>query len=114
MKVDSNDPRPSYVQVTDDLRAAIESGDLGPGQRLASGRDLAGQYGVALMTAQRAIDVLRAEGLVTSHQGRGVFVRAEPSEGTADPIDAVRGEVNDLKQRVSDLEARLNKLTSGE
>ncbi len=48
----TNDPRPPYLQVADDLREAIRSGQYEPGQRLPGGRELAKQYGVALMTLQ--------------------------------------------------------------
>lgn len=107
MKVDSNDPRPSYAQVAARLRAAIEAGDLGSGQRLPSGRALADEYGVALMTVQKAIDVLRADGLVTSHQGRGVFVSADTPTTTVDPLNELKAELGDLRRRVANLEARL-------
>lgn len=37
------------------------------------------RYGVARQTVQNAIDLLRAEGLVSSRAGSGVFVRERPS-----------------------------------
>ena len=50
------------VQVADELRAAIGSGRYAPGERLPSHRDLAREYGVALMTMQRALGALADEG----------------------------------------------------
>ncbi len=110
MKVETNDPRPAYVQIADDLRKAVESGDLAPGARLPSGRDLAARYGVAVMTVQRALGELRAEGLVTGGDRRGVFVR-RPEEEPGSPKDeltALREMVVDLAERVSALESRLS------
>ncbi len=72
--VNPNDPRPPYVQIADDLRSAITGGTLKPGDRIGSGRELAKRYGVAPMTVTNAISALRDEGLLTSWQGRGVFV----------------------------------------
>lgn len=84
MSVSDNDPRAPYTQVADDLRAKIDHGDLTPGQRIPSGRDLSKTYGVALLTAQRAVEMLKGEGLLVSHPPRGVFV-AVP--GDAKPVD---------------------------
>jgi GntR family transcriptional regulator len=61
MQVETNDPRPPYVQVADGLRHAIQSGELAAGTKLPSGRELASEWGVALMTLQKAIDQLRVE-----------------------------------------------------
>jgi DNA-binding transcriptional regulator YhcF (GntR family) len=80
--LDPNDPRPPYVQIASSLRAAIQARTLKPGDKLPSGTDMAKQYGVARMTVQQAIRVLREEGLLVSRQGTGVFVR----ERTERPI----------------------------
>src|SRR6266545_3826619 len=76
MSLDPDDPRPPYVQVANALRDAITSGTLRPGEKLPSGSDLAERYGVARMTVQNAVRLLRDEGLIVSRQGSGVFVRA--------------------------------------
>ncbi|TCO33012.1 regulatory GntR family protein [Kribbella steppae] len=107
MTVDINDPRPPYVQVADGLRAAIRSGDLAPGVRLPSGRELASEWGVALMTLQKAVDLLRDEGLVYSQQGRGVFVAAAGTERPADELIALRETVENLERRLAVVEERL-------
>lgn len=65
-------------QVAAALRAAIESGELGPGDKLPSERDLAATHQVARNTAREAVRQLAEAGLVTAQHGRGVFVRAKP------------------------------------
>lgn len=70
-----DDPRPPYQQVANLLRAAILTRTFQPGEKLPSGPELAKRYGVARMTIQQAIRVLRDEGLIVSRQGSGVFVR---------------------------------------
>jgi GntR family transcriptional regulator len=72
------DDRPPYRQIADHLRAAIERGELRPGDRLPSEAALMKHYQVARMTARQAIQELRSEGKVVSEQGRGVFVRQAP------------------------------------
>lgn len=81
-ELDPNDPRPPYQQVANALRASILTKTLKPGDKLPSGADLGKRYGVARMTVQQAIRLLRDEGLVVSRQGSGVFVR----ERTERPI----------------------------
>ncbi len=61
-----------YQRIAGELRAQIASGELA-GQ-LPSRMALAERYGVASMTVQHAIDVLKGEGVVYAVPGMGVFV----------------------------------------
>ncbi|MFI0453406.1 GntR family transcriptional regulator [Actinomadura sp. 6N118] len=58
-----------------DMRARIMAGDLEPGTKLPSTARLVEEFGVANTTVQKALAVLKAEGYLTSRQGKGVFVR---------------------------------------
>ena len=111
MKPDTNDPRPAYVQVADDLRASIASRALKPGDRLPSGRDLARRYGVAPMTISHALGVLREEQLVEAYPGRGVFITDRSASGPGrdearqDPaITSLRDDLDQLAERVARIE----------
>ncbi|TCC35103.1 GntR family transcriptional regulator [Kribbella sindirgiensis] len=106
MQVDNDDPRPPYAQVADGLRRAIETGELPAGTKLPSGRELAQQWGVALMTLQKAVDQLRSEGLVYSQQGRGVFVAATDKPRQLNVL-ALQEIVDDLSRRLEAVEQRL-------
>ncbi len=75
MALDPDDPRPPYQQVANSLRAAILTRKFTPGEKLPSQSDLAAHYGVARMTVQQALRLLREEGLILSRTGSGVFVR---------------------------------------
>lgn len=77
MTINPADPRPPYQQLADELRAALASGELGPGDPLPSVRDLAARYRVSNTTASRAIESLKAEGLVDTRPGRGNVVRSK-------------------------------------
>ena len=107
MQVEANDPRPPYSQVADGLRAAIQSGDLAAGTKLPSGRELAKEWGVALMTLQKAIDQLRDEGLVYTQRGRGVFVASPDGRPQIDDLSSLRETVEELRQRLEVVEERL-------
>lgn len=59
------------------LRAAIESGELKPGDRLPTQQELCTTYGVSRPVVREAVSLLKSEGLVISQQGRGQFVNPE-------------------------------------
>lgn len=50
-------------------------GDLSPGTQLPSTAQLVAQYGAANATIQHALKVLKDEGFLDSHVGKGVYVR---------------------------------------
>ena len=64
---------PAYERLAVALRAAILDGGLTG--RLPSQRALATRYGVTPDVARQAVEVLRGEGLVTTRQGSGTYVR---------------------------------------
>lgn len=80
--LDPDDPRPPYRQVANHLRAAILTGEFEPGDQLPTGGQLSEMYGVARMTIQKAIQILRKEDLIVSRQGSGVFVRGRATTAT--------------------------------
>jgi hypothetical protein len=63
--------RPAAARLADALRARIARGELAPGQRLPGIHVLAQQSGFGSKTVVRALDELRAEGLVVGGIGRG-------------------------------------------
>ena len=64
---------PSYRQLAGKLRAAIESGEIAPGEPLPSLSYLVQETGLAGNTVRKAIGVLADEGLVVTVQGRGTY-----------------------------------------
>jgi DNA-binding GntR family transcriptional regulator len=63
-------PVPPWRQLHALLAAQIDSGELAPGDRIPSIRDLAATYGVALTTVQKAMAQLKADGrVITSPMG---------------------------------------------
>jgi GntR family transcriptional regulator len=67
-----------YQGIVDELRSSILLGRLEAGARLPSENELAERYGTSRPTVRRAIALLKAEGLVSTEQGRGAFVRPKP------------------------------------
>jgi GntR family transcriptional regulator len=67
-----------FKRVANELRAQILRGDLAPGDKLPSENQLAERFDVTRATVRKGIALLRSEGHVTSHQGKGAFVRERP------------------------------------
>lgn len=68
---------PLYVQIAEGLLDRIESGELSPGDRLPSERELSQMLGVNRMTLWRALELLASRRLLIRRQGDGTYV-AEP------------------------------------
>lgn len=66
---------PIYTRIVADIRARIASGELRPGDKLPSVTELRAEYEASNTAVRNAMLVLRSEGLVEGHQGKGVYVR---------------------------------------
>ncbi|GAA0947091.1 TetR/AcrR family transcriptional regulator C-terminal domain-containing protein [Virgisporangium aurantiacum] len=73
---------PPYQRIVADLRRRIAAGELRPGDRVPSTRQLTIRWGVALATATKALATLRQEGLVRAVPRVGTVV-AEPAPAPA-------------------------------
>ena len=73
--LDRRGDRALYLQIADQLREQIVSGELAPGSKLPSEHSLMATYGASRDTVRKGIAVLKAEGRVDSERGRGVTVR---------------------------------------
>ncbi len=67
-----------YLDLADALRARVAVGNHAAGGALPSEAQLGREYGASRVTVRRALELLRAEGLVTSRQGAGWFVALDP------------------------------------
>lgn len=74
MTIDHFGSTPAYLQLAAILREMITSGKIGPNQPLPSIKTLAQEYEVAKGTAEKALGVLRDDGLVRTVPGRGIYV----------------------------------------
>src|SRR6478735_9931449 len=65
---------PAYQRIQTAIRGRITSGELKPGDAVASERELARLHRVSLMTARHALAGLEREGIVERRRGAGTFV----------------------------------------
>ena len=82
MRLDSSAPVPLYQQVAADLRRRIASGDMPVGLKIPPHKELAVEYGVSVITINKALSGLVSDGLLHSHVGRGTFVMVRPASIT--------------------------------
>src|SRR6476619_1681251 len=80
--------RESATSITQQLvtrfAAAIDAGELEPGEKLPTTRAVASEAGVNHLTAARAYRRLAEDGYVTARVGAGTFVRALPPGAAED------------------------------
>jgi len=74
--IDYHSGVPVYLQLVQQVQAAVASGTLRAGEQLASVRALAEELRVNRNTVARAWQALEAEGVIENRQGAGCFVRA--------------------------------------
>jgi GntR family transcriptional regulator len=77
-----------YLDLADELRSRIVRGATGA---LPSESSLAAELGVSRVTVRRALELLRAEGLVHSRRGAGWFVTVDPVRQPLGRVTTVEG-----------------------
>jgi DNA-binding GntR family transcriptional regulator len=73
--IDRTSYEPAYLQLANILREQIGEGIFRPGDQLPSEAQLCRQYGISPMTVRRSINLLADQGVVSTAQGRGTFVK---------------------------------------
>ena len=71
---------PLYAELRDEIRGFIATSS--EGALLPTERTLASAFGVSRITVRRAIQDLKAEGLVDSRRSQGTFVTRTPNPQT--------------------------------
>ena len=80
IQINNSNDDPIYLQIKNQIKAQIISGELKVGEQLPSIRFLAKELRVSMITAKRAFDELELDGFINSVQGKGNFVAAQNRE----------------------------------
>ncbi|MFD7610930.1 GntR family transcriptional regulator [Streptomyces sp. NPDC059828] len=113
-EISKNDPRPESEQAADILRQEILRGDIKPGAHVGSVRDLTTRFKISGMTVQRALSILREDGLILT-TSRGSYARDPEQASEADAnvdLPEVLRQLEHLTSQVSELRGRLEALES--
>jgi GntR family transcriptional regulator len=80
LRIDPRSPTPVYEQLVFQVKRAVAEGQLAPGAKLDSVRELAKTLAINPNTVVRALEVLEKDGVILRRQGAGCFVSDAPSE----------------------------------
>lgn len=80
IQIRNSSDEPIYLQIKNQIKAQILSGELQAGEQLPSIRFLAKELRVSMITAKRAFDELELDGFIHSVQGKGNFVAPQNLE----------------------------------
>lgn len=72
MTIDHESGEPVYMQVAAFIRTRITTGNITG--RVPSARTITQEYGISHVTAEKALDLLRHEGLIYAVIGKGFYV----------------------------------------
>ncbi|MFV0251802.1 MAG: GntR family transcriptional regulator [Beutenbergiaceae bacterium] len=97
--IDAQSGRPLFEQIAAAVRLAVVRGEVAPGERLPTARDLADSLELNVNTVLHAYRELRDEGLVELHRGRGGRV----STKAAHDFEQLRNQVHALRTEASRL-----------
>jgi len=69
-----------FRRIANDFTEKIKSGELAPGAKLPSIREIAEMYGVSTGTVDRALSLLHDRELILGQPGRGVYVAEKSTD----------------------------------
>jgi GntR family transcriptional regulator len=101
---------PLWYQVSQSLRASILGRSPEDPLRLPTEEQLAGHYGVSVLTMRQALKELEDEGLISRHRRRGTFI--EPDSRPRTPVRLL-GSVDAIVAQQSGMTTELLELASG-
>lgn len=78
--ISNSSDKPIYEQIISQIKNAILSGELGPGDALPSLRFLAKELKVSIISTKRAYEELEHDGYIQSVPGKGSFVTEKNRE----------------------------------
>lgn len=77
---------PIYIQIMDQIKSRIASGELKPGDQLPTVRQMASDLRVNFNTVARAYRLLDEAGLISTQHGRGTYILSAPSEAATEML----------------------------
>ncbi|MCI9079942.1 MAG: GntR family transcriptional regulator [Lachnospiraceae bacterium] len=88
---------PIYEQIIKQIRDAVISGELKPGEGMPSIRVLAKDLQVSVITTKRAYEELEKEGVIEARQGKGFYVCRQNNDHMREK------QIMDIENRLLDL-----------
>jgi len=93
-------PDPLYQQIADQIKEAVAGGELEPGEKLPSIRDLAKALNISVITVKRAYTDLEAEAVIRARPGLGSFVaEIDRARLRGEKLEELRSELRGIVRR---------------
>jgi GntR family transcriptional regulator len=86
IKLDFRSGIPIYVQIMDQIKNRIATGELKPDEQLPTVRQLASDLRVNFNTVARAYRLLDEAGLISTQHGRGTYILSPPAPEAAEQL----------------------------
>ncbi len=86
LQIDFRSGAPIYLQIVDQIKQMLLQGLLKPDDQLPTVRQMAAELRVNFNTIARAYRILDEAGLISTQQGRGTYLLAEPNKKAVDFI----------------------------
>jgi GntR family transcriptional regulator len=80
IEIDFRSGIPIYIQIMDQVKHMIATGELKPDDQLPTVRQLAADLRINFNTVARSYKLLDEAGIISTQQGRGTYILEEPSE----------------------------------
>ena len=96
IRIDTSSSTPPFEQVRAHIAGLVASGELPPGTRLPTVRQLAVDVGLAANTAARVYKELEVDGVITTHGRRGTFVNSAITGSLSDVATQARAAANEF------------------
>ena len=80
IRIDKDAKVPVYLQIADQIKAQIISGELKENDILPSVRTMAKELKISALTVKKAYDNLEAEGMTVTVHGKGTYVAASNTQ----------------------------------
>lgn len=106
-------PVPLYEQIKQHVLRRIATGELRPGEKIASENQLAAELGTSRLTANRALRELTASGVLQRIAGVGTFVAPPKGASTFVLVHNIADEIRNNGEVLSIRVIRLERVTIG-
>jgi len=94
--IDIEDPKPPFAQLIEQIKQAVSSGTLSPGEPLPSIRQLANDLDLNNKTVAKAYRLLERDSVIQSRGYRGTFVHPDGRSNSSVDLNAwVQGQLHE-------------------
>jgi GntR family transcriptional regulator len=90
IRVDLRSDTPIYLQIVEQIRRQLQSGDLKKGDQLPTVRQLAADLRINFNTVARAYRILDEAGLISTQHGRGTYIWETITDESEETLHSTR------------------------